>query len=392
MAELTKGQDFAVKKLNMWYKLSTSDQVFRIFGYAGAGKSFVVSVMMTQLGLSQENVKYATYTGKAALVLRKKSIPATTIHKLIYDAVEQEVDKVLPDGTVKKILVTKFVKKPFIPGDIQLIVLDECSMIDNKMWEDLLSFNIRIIVLGDPGQLPPIHGKSPIIDVKPDAFLDEIVRQSAGNPIIHLSMLAREGKPIRAGSYSNSVHVINKQFITDQTLGTADTIITTTNNLRDDLNNYMRHNIKGFDNPLPMTGDKLICRRNNWDKTLNGIPLVNGIIGDVISPIRIENDKVFKMDFKPEGFTKSYFEDLEVNALLFDPNLSAKDRKEIMGNKYNGSANSFEYGYAITAHLSQGSQWGNVCAYYAPFGDSEFRRKLLYTIITRAEHTLTLAM
>ena len=392
MAELTKGQQNALNKLIHWYKAADSGQVFRVFGYAGVGKSYSINAFIDAMGIQRGHVKFATYTGKAALVLCKKGIPATTIHKLIYTPIEEEVEKEMPDGSTKKIKKIKFIKKADLHPDIELIVIDECSMVGEKLWDDLLSFKRPIIVLGDTAQLPPIDGKSPIIDVTPDAFLDEIVRQAAGNPIIHLSMLARQGKPINFGNYGNTVNVIRMDEMPDEVLTESDIMLVATNQVRDELNTYMRKEIYKRDSTMPMVGDKLICRKNNWDKVLNGIPLVNGLIGEVVSPIRYEAgsaDKTFMMDFRPEGFKNLYFEDLECNIDIFNPSHTANKRKEIASNRYS-KGDMFEYGNAITIHLSQGSQWNNVGVYYVPFGDAEFRRKLLYTAITRAESKLTL--
>ena len=392
MAELTKGQQNALNLLIKWYSAVDSEQVFRVFGYAGVGKSYSINAFIKSMGLELSDVKFATYTGKAALVLCKKGIAATTIHKLIYTPVEEVIEKEQPDGTIKKITKIRFIKKPELDLRVKLIVIDECSMVGEKLWEDLLSFKRPIIVLGDPGQLPPIEGKSPILDVKPDAFLDEIVRQASGNPIIHLSMLARQGKPINFGSYGDNVNVIRMDEMPDEVLLDSDIMLVATNQVRDELNTYIRKELFGRDSVMPMVGDKLICRKNNWEKVLNGIPLVNGLIGEVVNPIRYEagsSDKTFMMDFRPDGFKNLYFDDLECNIDMFNPANTANKRKEIASNRYS-KGDMFEYGNAITIHLSQGSQWNNVGIYYVPFGDAEFRRKLLYTAITRAESKLTL--
>ena len=153
MAELTKGQQNALNLLIKWYSAVDSEQVFRVFGYAGVGKSYSINAFIKSMGLELGDVKFATYTGKAALVLCKKGIAATTIHKLIYTPVEEVIEKEQPDGTIKRITKIKFIKKPDLDPRVKLIVIDECSMVGEKLWEDLLSFKRPIIVLGDPGLL-----------------------------------------------------------------------------------------------------------------------------------------------------------------------------------------------------------------------------------------------
>lgn len=396
MFQLTKGQEQAVKLVNMWWKLNGgglgSQQVFKIFGVAGSGKSSIVYLFIEQMGLDKNvDVRFITYTGKAALVLHSKGLKATTIHKLIYQSVEEVVEKILPDGTKKIITKTKFVKKPFLDPEIKLLVVDECSMVSEKIWEDLLSFNLPIIVLGDCGQLPPIQGTSPFM-YDPDVMLTEVMRQAKDNPIIYLSMLAREGKKINYGSYGNLVNVIDQNFIHDNILLESDILLTSTNNMRDQLNDYMRYNLFNRKTQTPEIGDKLICRKNNWNNSVNNIPLINGLIGNCINQINLDNSdkEIFRMDFQPEIMKKSYFEGLECNLKMFS-GLSAKERQELQKDKYT-KGEIFEYGYAITTHLSQGSSWNNVFGIYTPYGDFEFRKKLLYTMITRAEHKLTLSL
>lgn len=377
----------------MWYNFSDAGDVFRIFGYAGSGKSTCINTFIEAIQLDpKEQVRFATFTGKAALVLRRKGIAATTIHKLIYDTVYEPVTKKRPDGSEYTYIKTKFVKKTVLDHDnkIKLLVLDECSMISDQLWKDLQTFNKKIVVLGDPGQLPPIYGVSPITSVEPDVFLDEIMRQAKDNPIIHIATKARLGERIDYGWYGNNVYVGKRDCIQDQVIKSGDIVLTTKNDTRDRMNDYIRRNLRGITSPLPVVGEKLICRKNNWERSLKGFPLVNGMIGDVVNPVEVsKNGKRLLVDFRPEGFTKDYFEGLDCDIRLFDPNLSANERKEISGSiKLEG--NAIEYGYSITTHLSQGSQWRNVVYYYEPFGDKEFRKKLLYTGVTRPEEFLYL--
>ena len=359
----------------------------------GTGKSTIISAFIDEIGLDPiKNVKYATFTGKAALVLRRKGLPATTIHKLIYDTVYETVIKKREDGTEYSYVKTTFVKKPMLDNDseIKLLILDECSMISDKLWEDLMTFKKKIVVLGDPGQLPPIMGTSPVTKGEPDVFLTEIMRQAKDNPIVHIATLAREGKRINPGWYGRNVYVGFRDNLPDEIIQESDIVLTTKNDTRDRMNHYYRNELKNIHSPLPVIGEKLICRRNNWEEALNGIPLVNGTIGKVKNMINVANDgKSIFIDFQPEGFTTSYFDQLECDIRLFDPNIDAKERKEITGSK-SLKGNAIEFGYAITTHLSQGSQWKKVLYYYEPFGKEEFRRQLLYTGVTRAEETLYL--
>ena len=86
-------------------------------------------------------------------------------------------------------------------ADARLIVLDEVSMVGEEMARDLMSFGKPILVLGDPGQLPPIKGEGAFTRDAPDVMLTEIHRQAAESAIIRLATMARQGEPIGFGEY-----------------------------------------------------------------------------------------------------------------------------------------------------------------------------------------------
>ena len=85
----------------------------------------------------------------------------------------------------------------------KLIVLDEVSMVGEEMARDLMSFGKPILVLGDPGQLPPIQGEGAFTKDAPDIMLTEIHRQASESAIIRLATMARQGQPIGFGQYDS---------------------------------------------------------------------------------------------------------------------------------------------------------------------------------------------
>ena len=111
-----------------------------IAGYAGTGKSTLISFIISALGVDPAlDVCYVAFTGKAATVLQSKGCPnATTAHKLLYQA------RPMPNGTYK------FIPKTSL-GDYKVVVVDEVSMLPLKMWELLLSHHVYVIAAGDPG-------------------------------------------------------------------------------------------------------------------------------------------------------------------------------------------------------------------------------------------------
>ena len=140
---LTKGQEEGLKVAVQRYKSHKPYTV--IAGFAGTGKSTLVQFIIEELGVSENDVVYIAYTGKASLVLRNKGCSnAITAHKLLYHAKEK------PDGTYE------FRAKNRLDEDYKLVILDECSMLPEEMWDLLLTHRIHVIALGDPGQLPPV--------------------------------------------------------------------------------------------------------------------------------------------------------------------------------------------------------------------------------------------
>lgn len=397
--QLTRGQENALNKAVMWWNLDNSIP-FEIAGYAGTGKSFLVNKIIEKLKIEPSKVRFLTYTGKASLVLRRKGIPSITIHRMIYNyeilyvpiidkkTKEPVIDKETKEVKKKPIIKFRLKKKEELfkyEGKISLFVCDECSMISEKVWEDLRSFGIPIIVLGDLGQLSPIHGKSPLLK-HPDVFLDEIMRTKADNPIVYISKLAREGKRIDYGSYDNKVFVIRKEDLQDEDFDLASIILTSKNKDRNEINQYMRK-MYGFYGEYPRYKEKLICRKNKWDINLNNMPLVNGIIGYVRNPIKVKENENFLLDFRPEYEEEDFYDELEVDGKRFKEQFTCTEQIGVT------NYNIFEFGYAITVHLSQGSSWEKVLYIHSPFyGKTEENKKLLYTAITRAEKQLILVL
>ena len=334
------------------------------------------------LDIPEDEVAYIAYTGKASLVMREKGCSgAMTAHRLLYQVKQRE------DGTYY------FVPKRYI-GDYKIIVLDECSMLPNDMWELLLTHNIHVLALGDPGQLPPVSGNSHILD-KPHIFLSEIVRQALDSPIIRLSMDVREGKYIPY-NYKGVCRVVQREDIGPELLLGADQIICGKNITRHKLNEYMRKLIFGERyTEEPQNGDKVICLKNHWNIVSdNEEPLINGMIGNIDS---VEFDTGNKNPLYHPVMHANFFldDDNYYDYLQMDYKLFVD--KEPTINKDNWKAFpevpralEFDYGYAITCHKSQGSQFEKVVIFDEWLGDKEYHNKWLYTACTRPSSRLVI--
>lgn len=379
---LTDEQNIAVKGIEQWYR-KKDDQVCSLLGYAGTGKTFLVNHIINELGISHNKVAFCTFTGKASLVLKMNNplFDASTIHRLAY--------KVDTSGTVPTFELRD--KKDL--AHLELIVVDEYRMVSKDLYEDLLSFGKPILLIGDKGQLPPIG--EVIDDSAIQKFhLTQIHRQAEGNPIIHLSMLAREGKRIEPGAYGKNVYVFGRNTAKQETLEKlhlrADQIICGYNSTRKRINTRTRE-LLGFEGLTPQVGDKLICLKNSWDEVMEDMPLINGMTG-YVEKVKGDVDKTgaiirdaMKIDFRPDFSPVDCFTNLLIPTEDFTtPKL---ELEPFEWNLYQ----RFDFGYAITTHKSQGSQFDNVFVKNEVLNSRE-HSNWLYTAITRASQNLVLEL
>ena len=359
-----------------------------IAGYAGTGKSTLVSFIINALPVDPNKVAYVAYTGKAANVLKHKGCEgATTAHKLIY------YSRLMPNGKYR------YEPKKRLDDAYDVIVVDEVSMLPKEMWERIISYGVYVLACGDPGQLPPIDKDQDnhLLD-QPHIFLDEIMRQAAESEIIRLSMHIREGKPLLSfKSNAEQVQIHNK---TNQQIGEmckwADQILCATNRQRLEINNYMRQSC-GYSGD-PKIGDKIISLSNHWDTLSDdGTALTNGTIGYITDiykdvmylPRWVYPDGVvdiLRIDMETEN--GEIFKDLCVDYNCFTtgtPTLSPQQLYKLKkSNKDLEPPYEFTYGYAITTHRAQGSEWNKILIMEDRFPfDKEEHSRWLYTAVTR---------
>jgi exodeoxyribonuclease-5 len=354
-------QSAAIAAFKEWFVAKDRNQVFTIFGYAGTGKTTIARELADSIN---GTVLYAAFTGKAAMIMRKNGCHgARTIHSLIYKPVVNS-----DDGSVEFHLNEESALR-----DAALLIVDECSMVDQDLGRDLLSFEVPILVLGDPGQLPPIEGAGFFNTPKPDVLLTQIHRQAKDNPIIYLATLAREGKKLPYGEYGSSQVIKTPK---KSSLLTHDQVIVGRHITRESMNDRYRK-LRGFEEELPMKGERLICIKNN--KTKN---ILNGEMFDVLD----------RQPIKSNSFTRYKVKSQDTdNAALF----TKVHNSFFMGSKpphwkILAGTDEFQFGYAITCHKAQGSQWGSVLVFDESWCFRDSASKWLYTAITRAQESLTI--
>lgn len=357
-------QDDALRAVSDWLK-SGSPQLFRLFGYAGTGKTTLARHIAEDV---DGTVVFAAFTGKAALVLRNKGCEgAQTIHSLIYRS--RGVDEESP---------TFVLNRESVAAKAKLIIIDECSMVDEELGRDLLSFGTKVLVLGDPAQLPPVKGGGFFTEAEPDIMLTEVHRQAADNPIVRMSMIVREGGRLEVGEYGES-RVIRRDQITPEIVLSAGQVLVGLNKTRRNYNARMRQ-LMGHSSNVPVVGEKLVCLRNDKSKGL-----LNGGAW-IVQELKTSKKGLVTMRVTPEDDTGG--KPVKVSVL---PNFFDGSEEEVPW-ELRRHTDEFTFGYALTVHKAQGSQWDDVVLFDEAYAFREHRARWLYTGLTRAAETITVVV
>ena len=381
--QLNAGQNHIVNEAIKWYRQG-NEQVFQIQGPPGTGKSVTINAIVDALGLDRNRIAPMSYIGAAAINMRMKGFyNARTIHSWLYRPVEMlardENGKVIKDLYFNRPRVhLGFEPKPTL-DNIDLMVIDEAYATPRSMKNDIENKNIPILAAGDRDQLSPVMD-SPAYLVDGDIhYLTEIMRQAQGSAIVYLSQRINNGLPIHTGYYGN-VLVIDRDDLTDNMIMMSDVVICGRNDTREEMNKYIRYNLLRKVTDTPTFGEKMVCRKNNFDIEIDGISLANGLVGTVQSHVDPSSfdGKNYIIDFKPDLlYTPFRRIACDYKYLMATPN----ERQKIKTDKYS-RGEKFEYAYAITAHISQGSEW-NRGIYLEEYLSPEVNTRLSYVGITR---------
>ena len=380
---LSFDQQQALNKLLNWYKSEDKSQFITLGGFAGTGKTTLISILKKELIAVNKKIEIAfcSYTGKAAQNLKNKlklhdkvsyKDTISTIHGLIYDPIENANEEII--GWERKSNIEK-----------DLIIIDEASMVDQTIWNDLLSYELPVIAIGDHGQLPPIKSNFNLME-KPEILLTEIHRQAKQNPIIKVSKFAREIGIIPAKEFDRKVikysrdnsdsSTISSELLESYTLDTL--ILCGYNSTRTKINRFIR-NALGYESDLPESGDRVICLRNNHKRGV-----YNGMLG-TIKHLRLKEKDWYEAEIKMDDNTKPYV------GLIYALQFGAKTAINFTANRKHAiKGDLFDFGYALTVHKAQGSQAKKVILFEERFKqmDDEMWKKWLYTAVTRAEEEL----
>ena len=327
------------------------ERVQTLGGFAGSGKTTLIRTLNEWF----PTAIVCAFTGKAANVLRRKGIDASTIHSAIY----------VPQNTKP----VTFKLREALPRDTSCFIVDEASMVNEMIYRDLLSFRVPCVFVGDHGQLPPVDGKFNLMQ-NPQYRLEHIHRNAGEIP--RFAEWLRHGKP--ATSFipkDDSVKLVSYDDLTEEMVLAADQAIVAFNRTRVDWNTRIRA-LLGRTQPLEI-GDRVMCLRNSSE-----YGLFNGMQGTVAS--------VTWSNGLPEIDFDTY--DGVYPKLTLDPDQFGKEKldRDEHGNK---NIHPFDYAYTITCHKAQGDEWSNVIVYEQRCDRLWEHKRWAYTAASRARESLT---
>ncbi|MDD4490655.1 MAG: AAA family ATPase [Paludibacter sp.] len=437
--EPTEQQHDLIRLLGGFMTDPTVEKAFLLKGYAGTGKTSVVSALVRSLHKLQQKTVLLAPTGRAAKVLSSYAgFPAFTIHKKIYR------QKSMTENAFQ------------LADNLHLntlFIVDEASMISNSggdtefgsgfLLDDLIRFvyngaDCSLLLLGDTAQLPPVmQENSPAFDrnilegygLKITEFtLTQVVRQALESGILYNATLLRKAledeltsflpklklshfKDIKALSGMDLVDEVQRSY---DGVGVEDTIVITRSNKRANIyNNGIRGRVMMREEEIS-NGDLLMITRNNyfWNKPYKEIDFIAN--GDIVEVVRIRKLREMygfrfvdltlrSLDFDWEIDARVWLESLQSESPAQAAELSRKlfeavsedyadiknkrERfKQMFENEYL-NALQVKFAYAVTCHKAQGGQWKKVFIDMGLMPDAEIDRnyyRWLYTALTRA--------
>lgn len=392
-------------------RLEARDQCVALGGYAGTGKTTVTGQIVAAVRTRFPRVAFCCFTGKAYKVLEAK-LKATgslmpndycgTIHGLVYNA--RALRKEKQDAAGRTIIKTDVTFHERDEDDgYDLIVVDEASMVNEELYDRLLQFGAPILAIGDHGQLPPVFGEFNLM-ANPPIRLTKIHRQAEDDPIIRLSIAAREEGRIEQGDWSADGRICRKipssqeGFVNDTVDPLAWAIIVGTNKKRVERNRWARWK-QAIRCTEPVAGDRVVCLYNIHAKNV-----FNGMTGTVTDAGSSEHRA---HEYKGKHWISmsvrmdadfDYYSDQVLRYQFHQP----KALKETITNPPHAAeldpdhfGHLWDFGYALTCHKAQGSEFDSVVVYeegamrhMMERQSADRWRRWLYTAITRAKRQL----
>lgn len=377
-------QQEEVIRAGVHHLLYGSEQVFQFDGGPGTGKTQCIHEIIRRAGIPLDRVAPMAYIGQAAIVMRTRGLyNARTIHSWLYEVVEEYVLDEHGEKMLDPVYNKPIVKYVFVPrdlDDIDVFIIDEGYTVPKKMKYDIESRGKKIIVCGDRNQLPPVEDEPAYLVNGKIYHLTQVMRQSYGSYIIELGQMVLNGVEPPLGLHGN-VLVIERDDLNEEMIKNSQVIICGTNRTRDYYNNYIRQEILHKTTRLPGLGERVMCRKNNWNIEVDGINLTNGLTGTVSVPADVYNfdGNSFTIDFRSDLLGLN-FPRIQCDYKYFTE--TDRKKKEFIKNSRYAHGEMFEYAYAKTTHLCQGSQYYNGI-YISEYLHHDIQRQLDFTAVTR---------
>ena len=411
---LTKQQDQAMSSIGRWLKeksITPENWLFTISGFAGTGKTTLLQHLINSLG---DKPTCCAPTGKAASVLSSKlpGISVQTIHQILYKPSSKNLDTLdrlvaakvsyiaenpEPDIKIVKRLDTEIAQEKDRIASMKvsfsmkenteklrnkLIFIDEGSMVSKKMLEDFSRIGCKVLMVGDPFQLPPVNSKSWFADREHDACLTEVMRQALDSAIIRLSIQIRE-RYIKLSDFTSGDCILcTKDQLSPENWLDCDQVLTGSNNSRHRINRFFRKRLGFEQSELPVANEKMICLKNDHYR----MPCwINGVQFRTTGDCKETDEGHIGIFAEYEGVHFNGQEFYEYDCLSH----YKKDAEQLDITMRDGLFEC-DYAYAITCHKAQGSEWDKVIVADDKMReeDKDFRAKWLYTAATRAKKKL----
>lgn len=355
---------------------------FVLAGLAGTGKTTVLRTITERLDDAGRRWIAIAPTAKACRVLAMKGVPARTAHSVLYTYAGVDES---PNATLL------WDNKEETEADDIVVIVDETSMIDARLAAQIRSRARKILWVGDHGQLPPI-GDDPEILSRPNVVLETIHRQAAESPILRLAYRVRGGEALVSAARAEGIDVIS--FGSAASLAQAaldrrvDVTLVAKNDLRNRFNAAYRVGLFSLDaNPPRLTkGERVVGLRNTHEANV-----WNGEGYSVVAKHAIdETDRArdcVRLDLIPDGLDES---ERLIGVPCWWRAIGAgisKLQREV--SELPRGVAVVDYGYALTTHKAQGSEFGSVVVVDDELPSTDMRR-WRYTAVTRAARSLAI--
>lgn len=391
----TNDQYEGLSKLNKWYD-KYNHQCIKLCNFIGTGAWELIQSFISASDLQPYEVAYLSYDQRHVMDLALYQYHAYYINRFIYNYIRITNLDTLPvfsndPRAVSEYHWEKSIKKK-IAKKYKLLVVFDATLMDEKTLDDLMSFNIPIILVYDPILLPNID--SPIYNTKPNIILKEINNAYVGNPLVLFAYRILSGERLKVGSYDN-VNVVSQKNMNVYNLKSSNMNLTISNTLMNETNAMYRNIIQKNKTGTNRLGDRLILTKDLYDKELVNnkekrirLYMTKGLVGKITKLNRhVQRTKYlpieFTTDFYKTPFTEIVMDRHYLNKIEFtNRQLVPEDIAY------------FDYAFSLSVEKARIGYWDKVTllADENEYNNEELQKRLMYTAINKTKYNLTIVI